>query len=163
MTHTQIYFIRHSFANWPSWPGNDADRPLTSEGFRRWEAAAAKLAHRLAQEKVAPDFVLHSPLLRAAQTADILARHLRLEDKLTAHRLLQPGFNAKALKNLLKEFAHHHALVCVGHAPDMGEVVMAVTERPVTFREGTVACVKLRSAERGSLQWTATIDELAGE
>lgn len=159
----QIYFIRHSFANWPAWPGNDADRPLTSEGFRRWEEAAAGLARRLAREKVAPDFVLHSPLLRAAQTADILARHLTLEEKLIPHHLLQPGFNAKALKNLLKEYAHQRSLVCVGHAPDMGEVVMTITERPVTFREGTVACVKLRSAEHGSLTWTATMDELAGE
>jgi phosphohistidine phosphatase len=159
----QIFFIRHSFANWPSWPGNDAERPLTSDGFRRWELAAAGLARRLARENVAPEAVLHSPLLRAAQTADILARHLNLEEKLIAHRLLQPGFNGKALKGILKEYVHSRTLACVGHTPDMGEVVMAVTERPVTFREGTVACVKLRSAEHGSLIWSATIDELAGE
>lgn len=158
-----IYFVRHSFANWPSWPGNDADRPLTSEGYRRIEAAAAGLARRFEREKTAPEFVLHSPLLRAAQTADVIARHLQLEEKLTLSHWLQPGFNAKALKHVLKEYARAKTLMCVGHAPDMGEVVMAVTERPVTFREGTVACVQLRSTEHGSLLWTATMDELASD
>jgi len=154
-----LYFVRHGLANWPSWPGNDAERPLTSDGLRRMEAAARGLAKR----DLRLDLILHSPYLRAAQTADIIARQLALTDALHEHRLLQPGFNLKALKRVLKEHEHVKRLMLVGHAPDMGEVVTALIEAPVRFKEGTTACVKLKDSGRAKLLWLATAEELAEE
>ncbi len=154
-----LYFVRHGLANWPSWPGNDAERPLTSDGLRRMEAAALGLAKR----DLKLDLILHSPYLRAAQTADIIARQLALTDALHEHRLLQPGFNLRALKQVLKEHEHVKRLMLVGHAPDMSEVVAALTEEPVRFKEGTVAVVKLKASGRAKLLWLATAEELAEE
>lgn len=154
-----LYFVRHGLANWPSWPGNDAERPLTSDGLRRMEAAALGLAKR----DLKLDLILHSPYLRAAQTADVIAQQLSLTGSMHAHRLLQPGFNLKALKHVLKEHGQVKRLMFVGHAPDMGEVVAALTEEPVRFKEGTVAAVKLKDSGQGKLLWLATAEELAEE
>jgi phosphohistidine phosphatase len=154
-----LYFVRHGLANWPSWPGNDAERPLTSDGLRRMEAAALGLAKR----DLKLDLILHSPYLRAAQTADVIAQQLALTDSLREHRLLQPGFNLRALKHVLKEHGKAKRLMFVGHAPDMGEVVSALTEEAVRFREGTVAAVKLKDSGEGKLLWLATAEELAEE
>lgn len=154
-----LYFVRHGLANWPSWPGNDAERPLTSDGLRRMEAAARGLAKR----ELKPDLILHSPYLRAAQTADVIAQQLALTDSMHAHRLLQPGFDVKALKQLLKEHSKIKRLMLVGHAPDMGEVVTELTGEAVRFKEGTVACVKLKDSGKAKLMWLATAEELAEE
>ncbi len=158
-----LFLARHGLATWPSWAGSDSERPLTGEGWRRMEAAAAGLARRLAREAIQLEVIFHSPLVRAAQTAEILAEHLALTNGLRANRLLQPGFNARGLQALLTERAAAQAVLCVGHAPDMGEVVLALTDRPVIFREGSVARLHLRAPERGVLAWLATADELAAE
>ncbi len=44
---SQIYLVRHGVASWPAWQGADAERPLTAEGARMMEAAAAGLARRV--------------------------------------------------------------------------------------------------------------------
>ena len=61
----RIFLVRHAQAA----PGDpDELRPLTPEG----QAAARALAERLAAEQ--PTAVVSSPLLRARQTADEIAR-----------------------------------------------------------------------------------------
>ncbi|MCS6910590.1 MAG: phosphohistidine phosphatase SixA [Anaerolineales bacterium] len=154
-----LYFVRHGLANWPSWPGNDAERPLTSDGLRRMEAAARGLAKR----DLKLDLILHSPYLRAAQTADIIAQQLALTGAMRGHHLLQPGFNLKALKHVLKEHGKVKGLMLVGHAPDMSEVVTELAGESVRFKEGTVACVKLKDSGKAKLLWLATAEELAEE
>ncbi|MDW8325942.1 MAG: phosphohistidine phosphatase SixA [Anaerolineales bacterium] len=154
-----LYFVRHGLANWPSWSGNDAERPLTGDGLRRMEAAARGLAKR----DLKLDLILHSPYLRAAQTADIIAQQLALTEAMREHHLLQPGFNLKALKRVLKEHSKAEGLMLVGHAPDMSEVVTELTGESVRLKEGTVACVKLKESGEAKLLWLATAEELAEE
>lgn len=154
-----LYFVRHGLANWPEWSGNDSERPLTAEGSRRLQAAAAGLARRAPQV----DLILHSPLTRARQTAEIIAAQLGLADRVRAHPLLEPGFNRNALQTLLHEYRDARALLLVGHAPDMNEVVTELTHKPVKFKEGTVAHVRLNKRNEGTLKWIASADELAEE
>jgi phosphohistidine phosphatase len=158
-----LYFVRHGLAHWPSWPGNDAERPLNRDGQLIMEAAAQGLSRRAVQ----PELILHSPLLRARQTAEIIAAALDCTERLREHRLLEPGFNPKALRDLLREHESAAHLMFVGHAPDMGEVVAHLTGHAAKFKEGTVAHVKVKEPEKkhlkGKLEWLATADELAGE
>ncbi|MGQ0602094.1 MAG: SixA phosphatase family protein [Anaerolineales bacterium] len=159
----RLYFVRHGLAHWPSWPGNDAERPLNPEGIAMMKAAAAGLARRGVQ----PELILYSPLLRARQTAEIIAEALSRTGYLREHHLLEPGFNPKALRDLVHEHPALSAVMFVGHAPDMGEVVTHLTGHAVKFKEGTVAHVKVKEPEKkhlkGKLEWIATADELAGE
>ena len=66
----RLYLVRHAKAA----PGDpDELRPLTPEGREE----ARRLAERLAAER--PDAVVTSPLLRARETAEVLARACGLE------------------------------------------------------------------------------------
>jgi len=157
-----LYLVRHGLANWPAgaWPGSDAERPLTPEGEQIIRAEGAALA-RLGLQ---PELILHSPLARARQTAELLAEALSLTDRVRAHELLSPGFDHKALKKLLREHAERHALMLVGHAPDMGKVIQNLTGGAVKFKEGTVAHVQTEKPDEkpeGILIWLAT-PELLG-
>ncbi len=158
-----LYFVRHGLATWPTWPGHDAERPLTADGVRWLTAAAAGLARRLRQDGPLPEKILHSPLLRARQTAEILGAALALDGAVVEHRLLAPGFDFKAFQVLLQANAAGASLMLIGHNPDLGDVAARLTERPVHFREGTVARLKLRQPGVARLDWLATTDELAGE
>ena len=156
-----LYLIRHGLANWPSWGGPDDERPLTPEGARLIQAEGAALA-RLGLQ---PDLILHSPLRRARQTAELVAEALGLADRVREHGLLRPSFDYNALKKLLREYAQAESLVLVGHAPDMGEVTRQLTGGKVKFKEGSVACVKIEKPEEepeGVLLWLATSQLLAG-
>ena len=117
---SQVYLVRHGVASWPTWQGADADRPLTAEGARAMEAAAAGLARR----KLVPDVVLHSPLLRARMTAEILATQLDRLSALHAHPALAPGFDTAHFKEILLEYEQAGTVMCVAHNPDLGEIVM---------------------------------------
>ena len=156
---SQIYLIRHGIATWPAWPGPDSDRPLTAEGARRMEAAAAGLARR----GLAPDVVLHSPLLRARMTAEILATHLDRLGALHAHPALAPGFDVDHLHEILIEFGEATTVMCVAHNPDLGEIVMRLSRQPVMFKEGTLAALARKASDRFTLAWQATAEDLASD
>ena len=69
----ELYFVRHGVAEdrGDAWP-DDTKRPLTDEGMSRMR----KAARGLARIGVSIDVVLTSPLVRARQTAELLAAGL---------------------------------------------------------------------------------------
>ena len=75
-----IYLMRHGIAaaRDDASVKHDGERPLTAKGTKRMRKAAKGIL-RLA---VPFDCVLTSPLLRARQTAEVLARALAIEDRL---------------------------------------------------------------------------------
>ena len=73
----RLFFLRHGLADWPDWTGDDADRPLTHEGKLRLQ----READFMDQLGLAFDLILTSPLLRASQTAAIVAERLGLGDQ----------------------------------------------------------------------------------
>lgn len=144
-----VYFARHGLARWPNWHGFDHERPLTPHGHAQLRA----LAQQVAAQVPPPDLILHSPYVRTTQTAEIWAEAFDRWDNQRAHPRLAPGFEARALRTLLAEYAQHATLLLVGHAPDMTEVVFDLTQRPVSFGEGTVAGVQLAVQPPHALLW----------
>src|SRR5436309_9518738 len=69
----ELYLIRHGLAEerGDAWP-DDSKRPLTEEGMSRLR----KQARGLARLGVTIDVMLTSPLVRARQTAEIIAAEL---------------------------------------------------------------------------------------
>jgi uncharacterized protein len=148
----RLYLVRHGLANWPSWGGTDAERPLNPVGLRLLQTAGPQLAAL----RVRPDLILHSPYRRAQQTAEILAETLGVPDRRQAYDALRPGFNAKELKKLLVAQAQCAELMLVGHAPDVAEIVRCLTGGVSQFKEGTVALVKVDDLDKdpeGTLLW----------
>ena len=122
----RVFLVRHAEAA----PGEpDELRRLTSAG----RDAARALGERLAGEH--PTAVVTSPLLRARETADLIARACTLEA--TADDNLAPGATADALRAAAADKGS--TVVAVGHQPDCSEIVLALTGRDVSFPPAGVA------------------------
>ncbi|HJV36155.1 phosphoglycerate mutase family protein [Geomonas sp.] len=114
-----IHIVRHAEAVDRSENISEEHRFLTPRGRKRFREAAKALR----KTGAAPDLILTSPLLRAVQTADILAESLRYEGDMLVEQLLSPGFRPQKLDRLLNVYPHVKELVLVGHEPDVGMVV----------------------------------------
>ena len=106
----KLYFLRHGQADWPGWKKPDDERPLTKHGKREMRDVA-KFLDRL---KVRPDFIVTSPLPRAAQTAEIAADYLKA--KVRKDESLAPGFGRSKLRTVVKRH-RANVLMLVGHEP----------------------------------------------
>jgi phosphohistidine phosphatase SixA len=122
----RIFLVRHADAA----PGEpDELRPLTDEG----RATARALAERLAAHH--PDAVICSPLLRARQTAEPIARAAGLE--VHPDDRLAPGADVANLSNAVG--GQGETVVVVGHQPDCTEIVLALTGEKRSFEPGSYA------------------------
>ena len=90
-----LFILRHGIAVEPGTPGfeNDADRPLIPKGERRLRAAAAAMK----KMELSFDLILSSPFVRARQTAEIVARELKLKKRLQFSDTLACGGSPKHL------------------------------------------------------------------
>jgi phosphohistidine phosphatase SixA len=126
----RLFLVRHAEAA----PGEPDDlRPLTSAG----RETARHLGQSLAAEK--PDAVLASPLLRARETAEQVARAAGLE--VQPDERLAPGASLDGLREAAT--GRGNTVVAVGHQPDCSEIVLALTGRDVAFSPGDVAELEL--------------------
>jgi len=115
----RIYLVRHADAA----SGNpDSARRLTPEGREQ----ARRVGERLAAEDPRPEAVLHSPLVRARETADLIAAPLGIEPE--ADERLAPGATAAGVRASVA--GRGAAVVVVGHQPDCGEVAAELTGGP---------------------------------
>jgi len=149
----EIYFLRHGDAGAKDqWTGRDEERPLSPEGTARMERVAAALS-RLA---LPVELIITSPLVRARQTAEIVARRLSLKDVLKEDRRLEPGFGVDELSSILQDHRGVRALMLVGHEPDFSRVISTrIGGGSVEVKKGGIARVDIDSpsSPRGSLVW----------
>jgi phosphohistidine phosphatase len=96
----------------------DELRPLTAAG----RDTARVLGQRLADEGLVPDAVLTSPLLRARETAQELARPAGLEAE--PDERLAPGATAETVRAAAAE--RGETVIVVGHQPDCSRVAAAL-------------------------------------
>jgi phosphohistidine phosphatase len=132
----EVYFLRHGEAQ-KSAGRSDAERPLTEAGAAQMEREASSIA-RLG---LRPDLIISSPLVRARQTAEIVARGLRLAEAPRVDERLSPGFDLEALALILREHDTCAALMLVGHEPDFSRTILACTGGRVECRKGSLARV----------------------
>ncbi len=143
----KLYLLRHGKADWPNWDKPDDERPLTKKGKKEIRCVA-RLLCRL---KVDSAVVLSSPLPRALETAEIVAK--RLGAPLQQERGLGKGLNAAKLRDILK---HNKVdeLMLVGHEPDFSGVIRAVTGGEVKLAKGGIARIDIdEGQDAGRLIW----------
>jgi phosphohistidine phosphatase len=127
----KLYVMRHGPAEDHVESGVDADRPLSTTGRQRVRA----VAELLVQEQEDPLAVVTSPLVRAVQTAEIVALVTRLADKggtVDVRRDIAPGGDGVRLVHRLLAEGSKRVMV-VGHEPDLSSVVSRLLgsfERP---------------------------------
>ncbi|MEA2674311.1 MAG: phosphohistidine phosphatase [Chloroflexota bacterium] len=158
----ELYFLRHADAGDPmTWPGDDADRPLSKKGRNQ----AKRLGRLLDDLNFRPDDVLSSPRLRSLDTARIVAKRIGM--KAHTDERLGIDFSEETLASLVGELgAGVERVVLVGHDPDFTHLVSWLVGASVNIRKGALARVDLAdrtvSAGRGSLCWLLPPDAVAG-
>ena len=113
----RLYLVRHAKAEQGE---PDELRRLTPDGL----AAARELGRRLAGDGVEPDAVLTSPLLRARETAEEIARATGIEAEPVEQ--LRPGATAADVTETVA--GRGETVVIVGHQPDCGQIAAALTD-----------------------------------
>jgi phosphohistidine phosphatase len=96
----------------------DARRPLTPEGRARMK----EIARALGPAGFAPDWIVTSPLLRAVETAEVVAKALGLDAPPDVCDSLAPGGAPEALLAFLARQPERKKVLVVGHEPDLGEI-----------------------------------------
>jgi phosphohistidine phosphatase len=164
MPHCEIYLVRHAIAaeRGDEWP-DDAKRPLTTRGIARFKEVVAGLA----ELEAGVDEIFASPLVRAKQTAALLAAGLPGKAPIKTLDALAPGHSPSAVMHELARAAKRHRVALVGHEPGLGELAAHLigASRALPFRKGGIACIHLQSftsRRAGELQWLAMPKMLRG-
>ena len=160
----ELYLVRHGIALDVGQEGitRDSDRPLSREGRQKTTEVAAALK----AIGVRPDAIAASPLVRARETARILADGLCPDAPVEVCDALQPGAEPAEFVVWLRRLSARTVLA-VGHVPDLVELTsVLLSGKPgsdFVFKKATVCCVVFEHevvAGHGSLAWLMQPDHL---
>lgn len=165
----KLYLLRHGEAIDATEPRftTDAARPLTPKGIKR----TRQLANGLRQMEIAFDVILSSPLVRARQTAEIVARSLQLLDALryTPHLALD-GAVVDLLAQIGQLRPQPGAVLLVGHEPFLSRLIsLLCTGGPalgLTMKKGGLCRLEVASLKAGrcaQLEWLLTSRHFAAK
>jgi len=159
----QVIFVRHASAQ-PAGAGGDEARALDEEG----KAQARATAEALKRLGVQLEMILTSPLLRAAQTAEIIAE-VHGGPEIERDQLLAPPADHKALRGRLAQLLAQgrEVIAVVGHAPSLDDCIgVMVAARPkigVSLSKAGAACVRVPTEwpnARAELRWLMRREQL---
>jgi phosphohistidine phosphatase len=159
--------MRHGVAIERGTPGfeDDLSRPLTPKG-RRQLRKTIKAIQRLAGKF---DLIISSPVLRAKQTAEIVAGEMKLKAQVRYSNALAPAGTSAAilLRQLEREKPAPKKILLVGHEPDLsGLVAQFVTggqTLALDFKKGGLCKLEaenLRVGQCATLAWLLTPKQL---
>jgi len=150
---TALHLLRHAHAGDPmKWDAPDDTRPLSEKGRRQ----AARLGALLAALDDAPDVLITSPKVRAAETAEIVAgatgTRVVVDDRLAG------GLDLRLVEAILVDSAPDAERPCiVGHDPDFsGLLGDLLGTAPIMMRKGAIARVDVSrpiAHGHGILRW----------
>lgn len=155
----RLFFLRHGDAE-DRQPGQpDAARRLTPGGIQELELAARgmlSLDLRL-------DVILTSPLVRARETADIVARTLAGGAQVKIVAALGGGCSLGDLQTLLADQAPRARVLLVGHEPDFSTLVgTLIGGGYVRVPKASLVCLDVQRVEPGGaeLRWHLLAEHL---
>jgi phosphohistidine phosphatase len=168
----ELYLVRHGIAA-PAADDTEADRrsdrqssaasrdearPLTPEGI----AALEKEAAGLDALEVRFDVIITSPLVRARQTAEVLAKRMKHQAPVLVSEALAPsGSPAEVIEAVAKQAAAGKgAVALVGHEPGIGLLACRLlhAREPLLFKKGGICRMDfdvLPPRGVGALRWFA--------
>jgi phosphohistidine phosphatase len=128
----RVFLVRHADAERGE---PDELRVLSAKGREQ----SRRLAEQFAAEGVRPAAVLTSPLVRAHETADAIARATGTQAEPVER--LAPGATVDDLRAAVA--GRDEPVVVVGHQPDCGRIVAALTGDEPAFPTAGVCVVDL--------------------
>ena len=127
-----------------------------------------EVAKGLLKLNVELDLILTSPLVRAVETAEIVASGLGLSRKEVVQTdNLKPGASTDRLFAEIKKHAGVESLALVGHQPDLGEIISRVAQGngnlSLVLKKGSVCLINVLETVptlHGNLMWLLTPKQL---
>ena len=161
----KLLLVRHAIAEdaetFITAGGSDAQRPLTEIGRKKMRKGANRLRSQLGQI----DVLASSPLLRARETANIIARAYG-DIPIMERPELDYSYPPEAVVDWLSQCSGE-TVVAVGHEPQLGllsGLLLADVPRSlIVFRKGGMALFEFSGrpvAGRGVLNWALTAGQL---
>jgi phosphohistidine phosphatase len=148
----ELLLIRHGEAVEAA-PGlGDTGRWLTAKGRRQTRKVASWLGKKSARR---PVVLWTSPLVRAVQTAEIVAERLCLEGDITAIRELAQGADPAELFRLVKDYRGPSPLGLVGHEPGLSALARLLLGSHVPWpgiKKSGIASIALGDEVDGRVQ-----------
>lgn len=163
----ELYVIRHAIAEplGTAHEFSDENRSLTDEGRSRMR----EVVKGLKKLGIQLDLILTSPLVRAVETAEILAGSLGLNKKEIHHTAaLSPGAVVEQLFAEIKKKAGAESIAVVGHQPDLGQLISRIVQSDgsvlsIQLKKGGICCINVSETVptlRGELMWFLTPKQL---
>lgn len=142
-----VYFLRHAEAE--DCADSDFERRLTTKGLDQAEKVG-KFCVRLG---LIPDVILSSPVVRARQTAESVARRLG-NPPVQIERWIACGMAASTCLGELRAYEAFSSIFVVGHEPDFSETISVMIGLPQSdslhIRKASLTAIDLRSFQPGA-------------
>jgi phosphohistidine phosphatase len=162
----ELYLIRHGITQQLGLKNDftDEKRTLTSEGRERMR----EVARGLRKLGVQLDLLLTSPLVRAVETAEIVAEGLGFSKKeIIQTGSLSPGGSADELFAEIKSHTGVESVGLVGHEPYLGELAARMVQcngrLAIDLKKGSVCSINILETVpslHGELVWLMTPKQL---
>lgn len=154
-----LYILRHGKAGQSSEDPGDNMRKLTPAGRKE----IRYIARWMKKEKFRFDVIASSPLIRASETAGIVARMLDRKDRVVTWDDLAPGGDPDTVCYNAAQSATDATILLIGHEPELsglvGKIISSAGTASVIFAKGGLAKIRNYSFDQqpsGALQWLLT-------
>ena len=157
----ELYILRHGEAGKRLPAGSkDSERALTVTGKQEVE----KVAEALQELDIKFDFVATSPLKRAFQTAEIVAKALKVKKgKMEEWSELKPEGKRPELYRRLSQIKQESSVLVVGHEPYLStmihEIVFGNGAGSIVLKKAGLARIEITSFQpniKAELRWLLT-------
>jgi phosphohistidine phosphatase len=152
----KLYLVQHGNAVSKD---ENPDRPLSDKG----RANVARVADFIKTLKITVDYLWHSKKSRAVQTAQILAKVIKVKKGLSERDDINPNDELDAL---LKDMSKIDGdTMIVGHMPFLGRLASELLSsseaaNTVQFRQGGILCLNYDKDTGWQIEWMITPDIL---
>jgi len=156
-----LYVMRHGLAvsQGSLRFSDDAQRPLVPEGKEKMREIGEGL-NRLGFEV---DWIVTSPLVRAVETAGIIAESLAASAPVEVCEAMRPGGSAEDVIAFLAKRPSRTRVLVVGHEPDLSELaarlIGAGSHANLAFKKGGCCMITFNEfppKSPGQLEWWLT-------
>ena len=154
----QVFLIRHAEAVDETLALRDRYRHLTPHG----RAQARALGDRLRWHDCVPTVIWASPLVRAVQTAELVAMGLTCSTPVEIMVDLAPDGNARHLHNTVRALAVDASVMLVGHEPSLSAIGSLIVGADFDALDKAQAARILDGVVRWRFAWDAEAPTVLG-
>jgi phosphohistidine phosphatase len=136
-----VLIVRHAAAAArEEWKLSDSWRPISDKGRRRFRG----VVDALSDGDSLPDAILTSPLVRAVQTAEMLATTRGFRGEVEILSVLAPGHSAREAVVAVRARGEG-CVAIVGHEPQVSAIAAEVlgAPLPIPFKKGMILAVEI--------------------